>query len=299
MAFDGTWSMFFNENMMTNLNLDMPYQHVYDNTWTIDTLIEYTKAAANLNGDETFVWRPEGKAVYGMSIHSVTPIKMILSAGEKFVKPNADGIPEYAIDNERFYDVYEKLTSFMLNTAGMSYHGSNVDFDAQAGGYDYIFANERSLFLTAEIKTAQLLRDVEFTFGIVPFPKFTSEQESYYSAVVSNLFVFTIPITNPDTSFAATIADVMSYESHKNILPIYFDITVAQKGLRNQESINMFDIIKDSRDFDLGDIYSFTSNLMSTVNTKVIAANTDIASDVAKAQAAVEENIRIMVDRMS
>ena len=43
MSFEGTWGLFFNEDMINNYNLEKPYDYVRDNTWTLDKLSEYCK----------------------------------------------------------------------------------------------------------------------------------------------------------------------------------------------------------------------------------------------------------------
>ena len=236
--------------------------------------------------------------MYGISSHSHVVQKYIMAAGEKFVDISSAGYPEFLAENERFYNVISKLCTFMKKGDGYVMQGSDTDYDVTNGGYMHVFSNERSLFLTAEIKAAQLLRDMEFTFGIVPFPKYDASQENYYSATVSRLFVLTIPVTNPDPTIAATIADVMSYESYQNILPIYFDITVSQKGLRNEDSIEMLNIIRDTRGFDIGEVFTWTSALSEKIKTKVFAGDEAVASDIAAAKPAIEASIEKMITQL-
>ena len=48
-----------------------------------------------------------------------------------------------------------------------------------------------------------------------------------------------IPVTNPDISEAALIMDAFSYMTYKDVLPVYYDVSLSQKGLRNEDSIEM------------------------------------------------------------
>ena len=63
MAFDSMWCLFFNENMMEDHKLELPYDLVREGKWTIDRLTGCCTAVANLNGDEKFKWNKDGKAV--------------------------------------------------------------------------------------------------------------------------------------------------------------------------------------------------------------------------------------------
>ena len=297
MAFDGTWCLFFNEDMITDYNMDSPYDHIRNNTWTIDKISEYVSSIANLNGDDSYAWNPNGNSVYGISAHVNMIQKFIRGAGEKFAVIGNNGYPEFVIENERFYSLVSKLSRIFKNGDGMTIRADTDDFNVELGGYMHIFTSGRSLFLTGEIKAAQLMRDVDFTFGILPYPKYDEKQDSYYSTPVHQMYVFLLPVTNPDPSFAATIADVMSYESYKNILPIYFDVVVSQKGLRNNDSIDMLNIIRDTRGIDIGEVFGWTSSLASGIADKIFAGDDTAASNIASQKSNIETSIQKMIDK--
>jgi hypothetical protein len=297
MAFDGTWCLFFNEDMITDYNLDSPYGLARNGTWTIDKLGEYCRAVANLNGDSNYNWDPEGSSIYGISAHMNMVQKFIRGAGETFVSIGSDGYPELTIENDRFFSLITKLSTIFKDKSGLTIKASTDDFNVADGGYVYIFTAQRALFLTGEIKAAQLMRDVDFTFGILPYPKYDENQASYYSSTVSQMFVFLLPVTNTNTSFAATIADVMSYKSYVDTLPIYFNVVVEQKGLRNDNSIEMLNIIRDTRGIDIGDVFGWTSTLASDIAVKVFNGDDTAASNVAKQRKSIQASIDKMITK--
>ena len=49
--------------------------------------------------------------------------------------------------------------------------------------------------------------------------------------------------------------DAASYLSYTDVLPVYYNVTIAQKGLRDDESIEMLGIIQSSRYFDIGRVF--------------------------------------------
>ncbi|MBQ3591349.1 MAG: hypothetical protein II979_05355, partial [Clostridia bacterium] len=80
MAFDSMWALFFNEDIMADHNLEKPYDLVREGKWTLDALMEYCSAVANLNGDDNFKWNKDGNAFYGISLHdSGAPEKFLFS----------------------------------------------------------------------------------------------------------------------------------------------------------------------------------------------------------------------------
>ncbi len=291
MAFDGSWCLFFNEKMLGNLDLAMPYDLVKSGKWTIDRLKEYCTACANMGGQDSFQWDQSGDAVYGISTHPNAPDKFVLSAGERYVVPDKAGYPSFAANGTRFQDVVSKLSSF-FSTEGTCFNGYYDDMDAQHGGYLYTFLNSRAAFLTAELKTAQLLRNMDDTFGIIPFPKYDETQENYRTAIVENLLVMTIPTTNDDPNTTAAVVDAMCYDSAKQVLPVYYDSTVSQKGLRNEESVEMLHIIRSTRSVDMAYFFGWNADLAAAVRGKITDGSGAVSSDIAAKKSAIEEAIQ-------
>ena len=281
MAFDSMWCLFFNENMMENHGLETPYQLVRDGKWTIDELGKYCKAVASLNGDESFSWSKDGKCVYGISSHQNSPEHFWFSAGEMTLDTSGSE-PKIILGSDRFYSVMEKLAAVLDGSAGLTLKANNTDFDAENGGYVYVFTTGRSLFMTGEIKAAQLMRSMTDTFGIVPFPKYDENQDNYITSLVSQLFYFTIPTTSGSENAArtATVYEAMTHESYASIIPVYYGNVVEQKGLRNEDSIAMLEILRKTREVDVATIFNWSGTLRSALNTKLFNGDASAASTI-------------------
>lgn len=290
MAFDSSWCLFFNEKIINDHSLAMPYDTVRDGKWTVDALYEYGAAVASLNGDGSYKWDSSGASLYGISTHPNSPDKFIYSCGELYVKNDGTGAYMFDAGNERYMNVAAKLSQ-LLGTEGVTFAASYTDFSVSEGGYYYVFSNNRSLFLTAEIKAAQLLRNMDDTFGIVPFPKYDETQEEYRTNLVSDLFYFTIPTTNKNVSRTATISEVLTYESYKRVFPIYYDVTVEQKGLRNDDSIEMLKIMRTTRGIDISVVFGWNDDLASAVRTKLYKGDSSLSSDISKYQKTIEKKM--------
>jgi len=296
MPYDGAWALFFNETMMEQNDMEKPYDLVRSGKWTYDALLGYTKAITNMNGDASFAWNNSGNAIYGMSIHSFAPDKFLLGANEYFIERDDNGDLQFAANDERFFNVLEALSPIICGDTGYSIFGSNTDFDAEAGGYMHIFASGRSLFLTAEIKGAQLLRDMDDTFGIVPYPKYDENQESYYSSFVNQCLFYTIPVTNTHLKETAVISDYTSYLSMQDVLPVYYGNVVEQKGLRNEDSIEMLDIILNTKSVDLGILFGWTSSILDSMRSNLYNGNSNTASMIEKQEKAIVKNMEKTVE---
>ena len=162
-----------------------------------------------------------------------------------------------------------------------------------------IFKNGRSLFTVAEIKASSKYRDMDMTFGIVPIPKYDEAQDKYYSHRTHVCLTMSMPKTNPEPERTGIIMDTFAYLSKRDILPEYYNVKVAQKGLRNEDSIEMLGIISEGRGFDIGDGYGWTVDLWSKVNTMLVSTRqNNVASLVDSYRAAIEADIQKTLDLM-
>ena len=296
MAFDSMWCLFFDENMMADQGLAEPYDLVREGKWTIDKLAEYCAAVANLNGDEKFTWKKDGKAVWGISAHINAPEKFYFSANNRTTTVEPDGSIRFTLGTDRFYSTIDKLAVLLSGKTGMTLKASTTDFDPDAGGYVYVFTTRRSLFMTAELKASLLMRDMEDNFGIVPFPKYDEAQENYQTNLVFQLFYMTIPTTNTQVSQTATIAEVLTHDSYEKVIPVYYQNVVEHKGLRNENSIEMLEIMRANRGVDLGMIFNWVGSLREDIANKLFNGDNQVASIVEKNKPKIESNIAEFVE---
>lgn len=299
MIHEMSWPLFFNEDMMGDLKLELPYGLVREGKWTLDELAKYQKAAARLGSDASYAWNPNGNCVYGISAHSTGSHNFFLyGTGARFVKLDGDSVPYFTADSKEFEERVSKLASILDTRAGLTLRAHYTDLDKEKGGYVYVFAAERAMFLTVGLKGAGQLREYDFTFGIVPFPKYNEAQENYQTSVSSGVLLYTIPVTNKDTSRTAVITDALSYESSVSVKPVYYDITVSQKGLRNENSIEMLDYVLACRGVDLGFAFSWAGTICTGLGDLLFAGDGSSASLIASNKPAVEATIKTYLESM-
>ena len=279
MAFDSMWCLFFNENMMEDHQLEMPYDLVREGKWTIGELTKYCKAAASLNGDESYSWSKDGSCVYGISSHQNSPEHFWFSAGEMTLDTSGDK-PEIILGGDRFFSVMDRLAVLLDGKEGLTLKANNTDFDIENGGYVYVFTVSRAMFMTGEIKAAQLMRSMPDTFGIVPFPKYDEAQDDYITSLVSQLFYFTIPVTSKNAERTATVYEAMTHESYVSVIPQYYGNVVEQKGLRNEDSIDMLEILRRTREVDVATIFNWSKDIRSALNTMLFNGESSAASTI-------------------
>ena len=111
----------------------------------------------------------------------------------------------------------------------------------------------------------------------MPIPKYNSAQESFKSNMLWNTLLMTIPVTAPDPERSGVIMDALSYLAMVNTMPVYYD-RVSYKGLADNDSIEMLDIINESRYLNWGLTYGWLSCIEPNVNSMLDSGNSSLAS---------------------
>ncbi len=291
MTLDTAWVFLFNQDMMDDYKMEYPYQLVRDGKWTIDKFGEYTAAAANLNGDESFRWTENGNAVYGLVSHDAAPSAMFYAAGVFSYERDKDGNLSILPTTERVYSVLEKLNNACNIVEGEAYFNNGGIAEPQ--GYAGMFVNDRGLFIGCQLKEAVAFRSMESTFGLLPHPKLDEAQETYHSVIGVGSELLVIPTTQDDPSRAGLVLDALTYESQQSVLPVYMDVTVSQKGLRNDDSIDMLEYVWAGRNIDLFGFYGIGGTRGDLA--KLIVANNKI-DNAASTAATKEASIQVKFD---
>lgn len=289
-SLDLSWVMLFNKKMMTDQDIEYPYQAVRDGKWTIDMLNEYAAKLANLNGDADFNYSSEGNAVYGIAGHTTTPYLAILSTDNCLIQKDASGKQVYVGASDHLYDSLDKIKR-AFNVSEGKIHYDAKDQLTDLGGYYNLFYYNRAAFLTTELKGTKVMRSMDADYGILPAPKYDEAQKNYITYASENIGRLCIPKTNDDLSRTGTLLDALSYESYRDVLPLYYNQTLSQKGLRDEDSIEMLDIINRGRMTEIGLIYGTNTSLINELKD-MITKNADTAASImAKYETKCQENL--------
>ena len=274
MAFESVWVMYFNEDMMQDLGLEFPYELVLDGMWTMEELNKYAKAAADLNGDSSFEYDASGLATYGEVSVAGIENQRLYSLDAEYVKRNDMGRYEFtAHENESFWDAWVALSNYFGAIDGRFVYGNEDDFLQ-------IFANNRALFLSAELKYAPIICDTKNAFGLLPQPKYDMEQYSYESRVCDNILSFCIPATNKELARTGLIVDYLTYESYRSILPRYYDTHTGYKALTRDESRQCLEIIRNTKGLEVSVTFGWTRELSDELCSLAREGRTEMASTI-------------------
>lgn len=292
---DAISMLYFNQDMVEKLKLDMPYDLVRNGTWTIDKLAEYCKAAANLNGDESFKWVDDGSAVWGLSIPSNSGANWLHYLGEGVIINDSGKAVLNAGTSDRFYTACEKIANLFSLTEDGSVYMGHFNGDDAPGSYINAFESQRALFGASEIAKANRMRNLDFTFGALPYPKLDETQDRYYESLSYPACGVAIPVTCKTAERSAVIGDAINYIYYTDVWPVFSEVTLKAKNLRNDDSIEMLGIILESAVAKLGDVYDIGTDYTNKLSEKLRAG--DIA--VASLLASYEEAINLQLEKVN
>ena len=244
---DCTFCLLFNKSIIADYDLEDPYAHVLEGTWTIDKFIEMaSQVSGDLNGDSVY----DQNDLYGYCIWHEAMRGMVSACGGRFGAVNENGELELTLNTERtinmltrFMDLaYDRTLSYSI------YHNEDA--------IESMFANDQVLFYSRYLAIIKKYRNMETDFGILPYPKYDEAQTEYYSSVSPYGCSFIcVPTVVEDVEMTGAVIEAMACESMYTVTPAYYDITLEGKMLRDNESTEMLDIILGNRVFDLGWIY--------------------------------------------
>lgn len=287
--------------MMERLGLDAPYDLVREGKWTLDAMNTYLTAAANLNGDDSAAWKKDGKVVYGYSNNQNGIIKFLQGCGENIVEVK-DGKLTYTAGTERFYDCVSKLSKIFTTSDAKGINAPNGDDwkdDDGNPGYIHVFTSGRALFSDCEVNKFQGFRKLDFEYGIVPYPKYDEAQKTYFCDTWQGSPAAFIPVTSADAEKAGLILDAMAYEGEKTAVPAFRDYAVEQKGLRNEDSIEMLAIATRNIIPVYYSIFGIDSSIADQAGTDVWTGTASISSKVASSETKIAAQIAEIMEKWS
>jgi hypothetical protein len=280
---ENLYCMFFNKTLLQNYGVENPYFFVWENKWTMDKFNELLRTGyVDLNGNG----KVDKEDQFGYL--NANSVNWLWAGGGYMTKKDAEDIPYFDFLSERTILIYDK-----------AYDITNNEFtfaDDQWYKDDTIkmFQEGRGMFFSNQLCRVNNLRNTEFEFGIVPYPKLDSAQERYYSYVDGHASMMAIPLNLPNPEWTGMIIEDLSYVSYKDILPTYYDVVLNVKLVRDEESVEMLKILFDSKVFDPA--YVMGLDLWITWINNIQSKKTEIVSTYEKKENALNKALQKNID---
>lgn len=257
------WTTAFNKRLIAEYNLESPYEIVKRGEWTMDKLMNMTKDIwSDLNGNG----KADESDVYGYYTDSFATLdSFMVTHGLHATTKDSEGFPITDFYSERLVKSFEKIYQLYWENTG-----TYVD---TAEPYTYVidFAEGRAVFspILLDYYIGQDLRSMNDDYGILPQPKLDDEQENYSTFLLGRTGIAMLPadISDEKLSMIGYVLDALNAYSYKMLRPAIYTTSLTSKGVRDEQSLEMLDLIMESRLYDfsgfteIGGSYPFTPAL--------------------------------------
>jgi len=257
MANCATWVIMFNKVVVEDYDLGNLYNHVKEDNWTFDTFFGLVRQVSrDLDGSG----RSNEYSQLGLLTDSGARTILIYNTGEMVARKDENDMPYLALNTERAINAAQKVFEVISDrTISINAHTDlgHID-DPWTNGVNRMFQENRGLFYMISLTVMHRMRAMDSDFGVMPSPKLDRSQTEYFHTVQpSTTNSVVLPVTTPDPEMASIILEDINFESRDTVRHAYFDITVTNKMIRDEESAEMLDLIFSTRIYDLGFIFNW------------------------------------------
>ena len=289
--FESALILTFNKRMTDDFGLTSPYELVRDGKWTYDRFGEYIRAGvSDLNGDGEYK-RDEDRFGVATNIDFWFP-NFWINAGELSVLNNDGTLVFNAPGNEKFVDTLTYCVSLLSENGNV-----NLIDPAKRSDVAQTFANNMAYMACTSLGRLGFLRDMKDDYGVLPFPKYDEVQEKYLTRVIDG-WLHVVPSVSADPEFTSAIMEALASETAKSVFPEYYNKLLTQKTLRDEESIEMMELIRENRVMDLGDV-PFFEDVRNKYTARIQSKKTDIESFSVSLKEKVDKKLAEVMEKLS
>ncbi len=286
------FATYFNKRLAEDLNIGNVYDIVRNGEWTCEKVIELSAiAASDVNGNNEFELDVDR---YGYAANQTNEF---LSAFDIQLTKKENGVPVLDMNTQKLADAVEWSNKFYYESTGVapldkSSTSADVTLDMFTGG--------RLLFYTSYLGRANQLRSMEDDFGVIPVFKWDKAQENYISHLNGAVSGFGIPITCEKTDAVGAVMEALAIDGRETVMPAYYDGALSNKYLRDNESVEMIELMREHIYFGFYLAYgNYFNNLSNLLNNLVKAHDPNYASYIASNGDMFEATLESLIESLS
>ena len=253
----GASAMYVNKGMYNDYlgDINALYNMVVEGKWTYDEFMNMCRTVyTDKNGDG--INDPDDIMGFRYEQWGI-PNYMSMSNGLNYITRDEEGFPVLNINSELGIKWGETLYK-LLYTDNMAAEGDKLE----------TFRSGTSLFLPGLFETAHDLRDVDFEYGIVPYPKLDETLEYVSGAATANGCGVAVPVSVNAEKLGAICAslEALSAEAYRKVTPAWYETALKVKYSAGLIDAQMVDIIYEhincpfimmaDKELDLGSIFT-------------------------------------------
>ena len=278
---------FFNIEILEQNDLDLPYDLVNQGQWTYDEMFRYIKSTTSLGSESKYDPANDTTATFGLVCNNNDAlIALWEGCGDHIVHRKSDGMVTINDNTTRIVNTFDSMLS-ILSQPGYCAKVLTSDTSGLS-----MFTSGKAAFYIASLGSGDSakFRESDVRYGVLPIPKLDETQENYATTVNQYTLTMNIPITASDPERTGDILCYMEYLSWKNVIP-ELQRSLSYKGLGDEESIEMMNIILDTTVVDMGVAYGWTLPLLDSLCNDMLKGKQNFASSFEKQRSKIQKEI--------
>ncbi len=284
---ESTYVIYLNKKLATEKlpeGTDL-YQLVRDGKWTIDKLGEFAKKTSeDIDGVDGM-----GKDDrYGLYVWDDSILGMIEAAGARVATIGDDGKLALTYNSASTTEMFSKYTTFAYDE-----HYAHRYSKTLGSKVINAFQEDKGLFWATSNVNTKNIRDMEASFGILPYPKLSEDQSRYYSTIApyNSQFILIPDIADDDVlEMVGVVTESLAYYGKQITWPACYEQTLKGAFARDDGTMDMLDIIYDSYIYDMGLYFKVGDYVSGTMNL-IRNGSTTFASMFESNKAAAESKL--------
>ncbi|MBR6558753.1 MAG: hypothetical protein IKT70_07050 [Clostridia bacterium] len=270
------FTIFYNKNLAEDHSSSSPellelYDIVESGDWTFDKFCELGSSIyVDNNGNDT----ADEEDTFGVGFQgNIGTDAMWSSFDISVLSHDDDGWFELNVPTEKLYSAMDMINDLLHESIGTYDPGHD---DEHLDVLSDMFASDRLLFMNNKLLAieSKTLRNMQSDYGILPFPKYDSNQKEYYTYAHDSYTSFGIPKTNRNPDVTAAILEAMSSYAYRDTEPAYLNTALKGKYMSDPQSRKMLDLVVDGFKVDAAWIYLETlSDGYTTAFRRMLGSN--------------------------
>jgi len=292
--YDSMTVLFYNGILVDKYQIEDPYDLWKNNEWTIDKMGEMIEmVSSDENGNGKFELESD---VYGLAGREYNFQPMLFASGASLVSWDKEtSLFKLNLMEERFINIAEKISDIYCEDNADHVHYAHYDLGRTA------FSDGRVLFYSRLLGDFKNLREVEDDYGLMSFPRYDYMYEDSYS-FVQNPTTLYLPVDigddngdgDDDYAELGIFLEAIGAYTYDSVLVEYTEHAVVGKGMRDQNSVEVFYDMITRRSFDL--MQSFTFPNIATAFYNSIVSGGSFASSAKRLSSAFEKSSKKVVE---
>ena len=234
----------YNKDLITEYNLQDPVELVRSGKWTIEAMKTLSK---DLYQDLDNDGKKSAGDFFGTTVGSYHIDALYTGSGLRLVE-QGEGDTLLVVSQDFFS---EKAIALCDNLG--EWLATNDVYDTTSTA---AFTAGNCIFDINRCRTAASLQDVDWSYGVLPVPKYDEAQENYISVMGNPFTLYAVYANTKDANRSAAVLECWAAEAYRTTTPAQFETTMKLKYSESDVEAEMFDIIRSTVCFDMGRLFN-------------------------------------------